>query len=226
MNPLGILATLVTISLVPPCESDRQPALICPLVCSEEISKLRTSGMLSPLDHFLLQRVIEHLRVGNTLEARKCMEKMDSTKFEKDILLVLIAKCQAHRADQALQTIDSIRSASRKAQAILEVATVQLKCGNRKAAVALVDAIKLTSCSDVKRLMDNRGFDLQKPETWGIQYELDGITLFAVQDSEEKASAVAVAALRFTWALQGRRRNGRDRSPTHTASAHSTPSNT
>jgi tetratricopeptide (TPR) repeat protein len=106
----------------------------------------------------------------------------------------------------AFATTGKFENPSRKAAAILKVATAQAKAGDRKAAGQTAAQIKLTHRSEMRKRInghDNSGFDYRRPQTWGESYDQsDFFTMASHQASVERTAAVAAAAMELAQALE------------------------
>jgi hypothetical protein len=103
----------------------------------------------------------------------------------------------------ALVTTDKFDNASRKAAAILKVATAQAKAGNRQAAADIAAQIKLGRTSQILANAQDKGFDYRRPQTWGVSYDWHHFfTMTSHIMSVRRAAEVAASAMALSQALE------------------------
>jgi tetratricopeptide (TPR) repeat protein len=124
-------------------------------------------------------------------------------QYQDDALHVIvdhqIAKMQLKAA---LATAQNIKNPSRKAAAILKVATAQAKLGDCKKAAYIAERIELTEPEDLPAIFGKEKFDYKLPRTWGFRY--DDHSFFSMGShlmSTERAVEVASAAMALSLAL-------------------------
>jgi hypothetical protein len=104
----------------------------------------------------------------------------------------------------ALTMADKLDNPSRKATAILEVATARAKSGDRKAAAALAARIELTKRDGdlLPGMVGKERFDYRRPGSWGVCYDagLD-FTMASAQMASRRAAEIAGAAMTLSRAL-------------------------
>jgi tetratricopeptide (TPR) repeat protein len=126
-------------------------------------------------------------------------------QYRDDALLQIIDHLTA-RGDlkTALQSAQKLDNPSRKATAILKVATAHAKAGDRKTAAAVAAGIELTPRKSefFPELGVNVHFDYRSPRSWGIRYD-DGLggTNASSQISSRYAAELAGTAITFAEAL-------------------------
>jgi tetratricopeptide (TPR) repeat protein len=102
----------------------------------------------------------------------------------------------------ALTTTEKFDNPTRRATAILHVATVVARSGDRKTAADIAGRIHLNSRFGFLNIARRSGFDYRLPQTWGVCYELDGgFTMSSNSLSVQRATDVAGAAMGLFQAL-------------------------
>lgn len=103
---------------------------------------------------------------------------------------------------KALATAQKFYNPSRKATAMLKVATAHAKSGDRKSAEDVAARIKLTENDDFLGFFKKKEFDYRLPSSWGVVYEAGpGFTIQSYLASVERAVEVATAAMTLSLAL-------------------------
>jgi tetratricopeptide (TPR) repeat protein len=98
----------------------------------------------------------------------------------------------------ALTTAEKFDNPSKKATAILKVATAHAQSGNRKTAANVAARIKLTQEDMFPRGKEH--FDYRTPSSWGVHYEI-GFTSASRHGADKQAAEVAAAAMTLAQAL-------------------------
>ncbi len=123
----------------------------------------------------------------------------------RDDALRAVVDYQLARQDlkAALATSGKIDNPSRKASAILKVATAYAKSGDRKTATDLAARIELTNHDDSLGILGiKERFDYRLPRSWGICYDARSFsTMASIQMWNQRAAEVAAAAMTFSQAL-------------------------
>jgi hypothetical protein len=133
--------------------------------------------------------------VDTAMSIRRCLQLRDDALHK--IIDCQIAK---HNLVSALTITDKIPNPSRKAAAILKVATAYAKSGDRKTAAAVAARIELTQ-RDGDRRQGNR-FDYRLPQSWGVSYDAGrAFTMTSARLATQRAEEVAVAAMGLAQAL-------------------------
>jgi hypothetical protein len=102
----------------------------------------------------------------------------------------------------ALATADVIDNPSRKAAAILKVATAVAKSGDHKTAADIAARIELSEIDPLPKFGKKEQFDFRRPRSWGICYEDGRAFTIASQTRANRHSAeVAGAAMGLSQAL-------------------------
>lgn len=137
--------------------------------------------------------------VNTALSLKYCGDYRDDAL--NDIVAYQIGKCDLKAA---LITTEKIENPSRKAVAILKVASAQTKAGDRKAAGNIAAQIKLTHRSELQQLpnADNTAFDYRNPKSWIERYDaLPFFTSTSYLTSIRSTAEVAAAAMELAQAL-------------------------
>ena len=131
-------------------------------------------------------------------------------QFRDDVLSSIVAY-QINKRDwkAAVATTALFDNSSRKATAVLKVATAMAKSGERKAAISFASQIKLTHESEFRKMFnsalkeEDRGFEYLRPQTWGENYDAsDFFTMASHRASVQRTAEVAASALEFAQTLQ------------------------
>ena len=119
----------------------------------------------------------------------------------KNSLLVQISMLQAEKGDQesARSTANQITdNNSRRAEAMLRIATVLAKSRNNVAVREIVDSLP-----KMKTWFIGDAFDLNRPDTWAREYEYRGFSTNAIRHANAKyAGDLAAAAMGFHLATR------------------------
>ena len=112
-----------------------------------------------------------------------------------------------HNFKAAFATTERFVNPSRKATAILKVATAQAKAGDRKAAAETAAQIKLTHRSEMRKLLNvnESAFDYRRPQSWGDNYDAhDFFTMSSHMGTVGRTAEVAAAAMELAQALENK----------------------
>jgi hypothetical protein len=100
----------------------------------------------------------------------------------------------------ALTAAEKFDNPSKRATAILKVATAHAQSGNRKKAANVAEQIKLTQEDMIPIGRRNGRFDYRTPTSWAARYEM-GFTNASRHWADMRAAEVAGAAMTFAQAL-------------------------
>jgi tetratricopeptide (TPR) repeat protein len=102
----------------------------------------------------------------------------------------------------ALAAAEKAPNPSKKAVAILKVATVYANSGNHKAAAAVAGKIELTSANELVPIRGNERFNYRVPRSWGVRYDDSNFfTMLSHHMSSQRAAEVAAAAMTLAQAF-------------------------
>jgi tetratricopeptide (TPR) repeat protein len=103
----------------------------------------------------------------------------------------------------ATTTAEKIHNPSRKAAAMLKVATALAKSGDRRAAADLAAQIELAHRAELPAVFRKEHFDYRLPRTWGVCYDEGlGFTMASHHMSMRRTVEVAAAAMALSQALK------------------------
>lgn len=127
----------------------------------------------------------------------------DYVQYREDALQMILDHQIVNRdLRTALAMAEKIDNPSRKATAILKVATAHATSGDQRKAKEVAVRIELTHA---ETLLSNRAkyrFDYRLPRTWGVCYDLGlGFTMSSYFASRRRAADVAAAAITLAIAL-------------------------
>jgi hypothetical protein len=92
---------------------------------------------------------------------------------------------------------------SKKASAVLGVATAYAKRGDKILASKIAAQIDLTPAEDWHGMKRSERFNYRQPQTWGVYYDAGpGFTLASAIAAGERAAEVAAAAMAFAQAIE------------------------
>jgi tetratricopeptide (TPR) repeat protein len=169
---------------------------------------LKTASMIpqaeSRYGEALFAIAVAQLRANDAEGAvRTGLSIKDYLQYRDDALHAIVDHQIAKRdLKGALDSAQKPDNPSRKAAAILKVATAHARAGDRKSAADVAAQVELTPRSTLLRRAGKELFDYRLARTWGVRYDdTDSFTNASHHWSSERAAEVAAAAMTLAQAL-------------------------
>jgi hypothetical protein len=145
---------------------------------------------------------------NDCLGAEKTASQIRQFLNYRSLILIAIAKSYAHsgKTMKAIAVADRIKGDSRKAQAMLEIATIVAQRGDKKTAWKIADGLNYPQAHDpfIGSTSSGPRFVFRDSKTWGVHYEpTGGFTMASLQHGKETANDLTAAAMRCRVALEG-----------------------
>jgi tetratricopeptide (TPR) repeat protein len=170
---------------------------------------LKTASMITSRDSYhdqaLYAVAVAQLKADDTEAAVRTAMSIERYPQYRDDAVHNIVDHRIAKRDfkAALAAAEKADNPSRRAAAILKVATAYANSGDRKAAADVAERIDLTTAD--RLLVQLRGmqrFNYRLPSTWGVRYnDTGGFTMASHHWSSERAAEVAGAAMILAQAL-------------------------
>jgi tetratricopeptide (TPR) repeat protein len=157
----------------------------------------------APRDEAIYQIAIAQAKQGDISTAKSTALSIKYyTQYQEDAFFE-IAHLQLEKGgrDAALITTNRIEGSSRKAIAVLKIASAAANLGDQRMARTIAGQIQLKHEND-PIFSDSALFDYKKPETWGIEYEsMSASTGASRRFWTKRAAEVAAAAMTLAQTL-------------------------
>src|SRR5262249_22124419 len=114
---------------------------------------------------------------------------------------------RAGEGAKAITIAGNITEESRKAQAMLQIATILARRGDKTSARKLAEGLTYPRVRDefLRRLGQNQQFDFRDYKTWGEYYENTSVfTISSFRAAQETAGDLTAAAMQCRVVLEGR----------------------
>jgi tetratricopeptide (TPR) repeat protein len=129
-------------------------------------------------------------------------------QYHSEALTALVESyARAGEANKAIAMANSIIEDSRKAQAMLQIATILAQRGDKKVARKIAEGLTYPRFRDglLRRLGHNQQFNFRDHKTWGELYESTGeFTIASSRGNQATAGDLTAAAMQCRIALDGR----------------------
>ena len=174
---------------------------------SETVAMIKDDD--SERDEVLCGIAIAQAKAGNMADGIKTALSIEHYHQYQDDALLVIVELFIEQGDMksALTTAGKILNPSRKATAILKVATQHAKDGDKEKAKAIAGQIQLDVARSVLFINTETAlgsFDFTKPETWGVMFdEKPYFTSLSYFFTVNRAVELAAAAMTLHQALNG-----------------------
>ena len=170
---------------------------------------IRTARMITqdPEREEALRAVaVAQAKAGCVADALATARSIEHYVQYKDDALREIVNTQISHGDLkgATAAAEQIANASKKATALLKVATAYVKANDKETAEAIAARIRVVARPFGFAGAGSQEFDYRRPETWGCLYE-PSFTMASLFWTEELAGELAAAAMTFIQALGERR---------------------
>lgn len=145
------------------------------------------------------------LKQGNRAGAEETAGKIKHFLQYQNESVLAIVEIYADLSDtkKAIEAAETIKNASRRAQAMLTIAAIMAEGGDKKAGLKLADS--LTFPASQFPLPAGSEFSFTDPKTWGGLYEMDfAITMTSFLVAQDDAATLTAAAIRCRVAVRGR----------------------
>jgi tetratricopeptide (TPR) repeat protein len=171
---------------------------------------LKTASMIPQGDSYreraLYAIAVAQLKTDDAGAAVRSAMSIDHYLQFRDDAIHKIVDHQIAKRDfkAALAAAEKAPNPSKKAAAILKVATAYANSGDHKAAADVAARIDLTPADEMRvRLFGKERFNYKLPSTWGVRYDDSiGFTMLSHQMSSERSAEVAAAAMTLAQALR------------------------